>query len=246
MYDFRYETSSTPYLDKVASYRTSTAPIDVSVTGDKIAIADLMKSVSVVQYQKGTNGQEDSLNEVARHYDTAWATAVANIEANTYLESDAEGNLLVLNQDVNGFSEEDKRRLRVLSDMQLGEMVNRIRRIEVQPTAGAIVIPCAFLATVEGAIYLFATIAPQHQDTLMRLQENMAEKVQSPGNVPFNRYRAYKTSVRESDEPNRFVDGELIERFLDCDEKLQESIVEGLSVDVEEVRSIVEALRRLH
>ncbi|CAD0027961.1 unnamed protein product [Aureobasidium pullulans] len=74
----------------------------------------------------------------------------------------------------------------------------------------------------------------------------MAEKVQSPGNVPFNRYRAYKTSVRESDEPNRFVDGELIERFLDCDEKLQESIVEGLSVDVEEVRSIVEALRRLH
>lgn len=152
----------------------------------------------------------------------------------------------MLNQDVNGFSEEDKRRLRVLSDMQLGEMVNRIRRIEVQPTAGAIVIPCAFLATVEGAIYLFATIAPQHQDTLMRLQENMAEKVQSPGNVPFNRYRAYKTSVRESDEPNRFVDGELIERFLDCDEKLQESIVEGLSVDVEEVRSIVEALRRLH
>ncbi|THX08018.1 hypothetical protein D6D17_04449 [Aureobasidium pullulans] len=246
VYDFKYETSSTPYLDKVASYRTSTAPIDVSVTGDKIAIADLMKSVSVVQYQKGTNGQEDSLNEVARHYDTAWATAVANIEANTYLESDAEGNLLVLNQDVNGFSEEDKRRLRVLSDMQLGEMVNRIRRIEVQPTAGAIVIPCAFLATVEGAIYLFATIAPQHQDTLMRLQENMAEKVQSPGNVPFNRYRAYKTSVRESDEPNRFVDGELIERFLDCDEKLQESIVEGLSVDVEEVRSIVEALRRLH
>ncbi|KAI5270696.1 hypothetical protein E4T47_06014 [Aureobasidium subglaciale] len=246
MYNFKYETASTPYLDKVASYRTSTAPIDVSVTGDKITIADLMKSVSVVQYKQGANGQDDNLSEVARHYDTTWGTAVANIEANTYIESDAEGNLLVLNQDVNGFSEEDKRRLRVLSDMQLGEMVNRIRRIEVQPTPSAIVIPCAFLATVEGAIYLFATIAPQHQDTLMRLQENMAEKVQSPGNVPFNRYRAYKTSVRESDEPNRFVDGELIERFLDCDEQLQESIVQGLSVDVEEVRSIVEALRRLH
>jgi DNA damage-binding protein 1 len=52
--------------------------------------------------------------------------------------------------------------------------------------------------------------------------------------------------VRESEEPNRFVDGELIERFLDCDEQLQEAIVQGLSVDVEEVRGIVEALRRLH
>ncbi|KAG9672860.1 DNA damage-binding protein 1, partial [Aureobasidium melanogenum] len=246
VYNFKYETASRPFLDKVASYRTSTAPIDISVTGDQIAIADLMKSVSVVQYKRGINGQDDTLNEVARHYDTTWGTAVANISANTYLESDAEGNLLVLNQDTNGFSEEDKRRLRVLSDMQLGEMVNRIRHIDIQPTPNAIVIPSAFLATVEGAIYLFATIAPQHQDTLMRLQENMAEKVSSPGNVPFNRYRAYKTTVRESEEPNRFVDGELIERFLDCDEQLQEEIVQGLSVDVEEVRSIVEALRRLH
>jgi DNA damage-binding protein 1 len=165
MYNFKYETASRPYLDKVASYRTSTAPIDISVTGDKIVIADLMKSISVVQYKPGTNGQDDTLSEVARHYDTTWGTAVANISPNTYLESDAEGNLLVLNQDTNGFSEEDKRRLRVLSDMQLGEMVNRIRRIEVQPTPNAIVIPSAFLATVEGAIYLFATIAPQHQDT---------------------------------------------------------------------------------
>lgn len=246
MYDFKYETASRPYLDKVASYRTSTAPIDVSVTGDKIAIADLMKSISIVQYTKGTSGRDDKLKEIARHYDTTWGTAVANIEPNTYLESDAEGNLLVLNQDVNGFSEEDQRKLRVTSDMLLGEMVNRIRRIEVQPTPGAIVIPRAFLATVEGSIYLLAIIAPQHQDTLMRLQENMAEKVQSPGNVPFNRYRAYKTSVREADEPNRFVDGELIERFLDCDDELQESIVQGLSVDVEEVRGIVESLRRLH
>lgn len=246
MYNFKYETASRPFLDKVASYRTSTAPIDVAVTGDKIAVADLMKSVSIVQYTKGTNGQDDILEEVSRHYDTTWGTAVANIDEHTYLESDAEGNLLVLDEDINGFSEEDRRRLRVTSDMLLGEMVNRIRRIEVQPTPGAIVIPRAFLATVEGSIYLFALIAPQYQDLLMRLQENMAEKVQSLGNVPFNRYRAYKTSVRESDEPNRFVDGELIERFLDCDEQVQESIVQGLNVDVEEVKSIVEALRRLH
>lgn len=164
MYNFRYETASRPYLDKVASYRTSTAPIDISVTGDKIVIADLMKSISVVQYKQGTGGQDDTLSEVARHYDTTWGTAVANISPNTYLESDAEGNLLVLNQDTNGFSEEDKRRLRVLSDMQLGEMVNRIRRIDVQPTPNAIVIP-QLSSPLSRALFTFSQPSPHNIKT---------------------------------------------------------------------------------
>lgn len=246
MYNFKYESPSTPYLDKVASYRTSTAPIDVAVTGDTIAVSDLMKSLSIVRYTKGAGGLPDSLEEVARHYETTWGTAVAHVDDHTYLESDAEGNLIVLNQETAGFSDDDRRRLRVTSDIHLGEMVNRIRRIDVQPSPGAIVVPRAFLATVEGSIYLFALISPAKQDLLMRLQENMAQQVHSAGDVPFNRYRAFKTVVREADEPNRFVDGELIERFLDCAGDVQESIVQGLGVDVEEVRGMVEALKRLH
>jgi len=80
----------------------------------------------------------------------------------------------------------------------------------------------------------------------MQLQANLAECVQSPGYVPFNKYRAFKNHVRESEEPYRFVDGELIERFLDCSVDVQERCIEGLGVDVEEVRSMVEGLRRLH
>lgn len=245
-YDFHNERTNEPYLEKMASYRTATAPIDISVTGNKIAIADLMKSISIVQLKAGRGGIPDELEEIARHYETSWATAVGQIDDNSYLESDAEGNLIVLNHEVGGFSDDDRRRLRVTSDMLLGEMVNRIRRIDVVPTSGAIVIPRAFLATVEGSIYLVALITPSKQDLLMRLQENMAKLVQSPGHVPFNKYRAFKTAVRENEEPNRFVDGELIERFLDCDVQLQEKIVEGLNVDVEDVRGMVESLRRLH
>ena len=80
----------------------------------------------------------------------------------------------------------------------------------------------------------------------MRLQANIAGLVNSPGNMPFNKYRAFKSSVREAEEPFRFVDGELVERFLDCGPRVQEEIVEGLGVDVEDVRGMVESLRRLH
>jgi len=38
----------------------------------------------------------------------------------------------------------------------------------------------------------------------------------------------------------------LIERFLDCRGEVQEEIVEGLGVDVEDVKGMIESLRRLH
>ncbi|KAK4984631.1 hypothetical protein LTR50_006481 [Elasticomyces elasticus] len=246
LYSFEYETSSKPFLAKKASYRTATAPIDLAITDDIIAVTDLMKSVTLLQYGKGERGLPDSLVEVARHFDTLWGTTIANVDENTYLEGDAEGNLIVLNREVTGFSEDDRRRLRVTSEILLGEMPNRIRRIDVQPTPNAVVIPRAFIATTEGSIYLFALITPGKQDLLMRLQASLAEHVKSPGNVPFMKFRAFRSLTRWAEEPMRFVDGELIEKFLDCKNEVQESIVDGLGVGIEEVRGMVENLKRLH
>ena len=84
------------------------------------------------------------------------------------------------------------------------------------------------------------------QDLLMRLQSNIAQYVHSPGNIPFNKYRAFKNEVREAEEPFRFVDGELIEKFLECSADIQKEIVVGLGVEVDNIKGIVEGLRRLH
>ena len=138
-------------LDKLASYRTSTAPMDVTINRDIIVVADLMKSLCIVQYKEGENGLPDSLTEVSRHYQTVWSTGVACIEENTYLESDAEGNLIVLNRNINGATEEDERRLEVTGEISLGEMVNRIRRVNIQQLANVAVTPRAFLGTVRSA-----------------------------------------------------------------------------------------------
>ena len=80
----------------------------------------------------------------------------------------------------------------------------------------------------------------------MLLQTKLAKLGDSLGHLPFNKYRAFKSSVEEDEEPDRFVDGELIEKFLDCTETTQEDLVDGLGVDVEEVRVMIEGLRRLH
>lgn len=99
---------------------------------------------------------------------------------------------------------------------------------------------------VEGSIYLFGLIQPVYLDLLITLQSNLGLIVPAPGNMEFARYRAFKNQVRESEEPYRFVDGELVERFLDLSEDQQAKACEGLGRDVEEVRGLVEGLRRLH
>lgn len=80
----------------------------------------------------------------------------------------------------------------------------------------------------------------------MTLQSNLGNLVAAPGDVEFAKFRAFKNQVREEEEPMRFVDGELIERFLDASEEIQQKAVEGLGQDVEEVKGLVETLRRLH
>ena len=142
------ESTSKPELVKGATYRTSTAPMDLVVTGNTIAVADLMKSVSVVEFKRGADGLPDTLTEIARHHSTAWGTSVAHVAEDTYLESDAEGNLLVLQRNVNGVTDEDQRKLEVISKIRLGEMVNKIRSINVPVSSDAVVTPRAFLATV--------------------------------------------------------------------------------------------------
>lgn len=81
----------------------------------------------------------------------------------------------------------------------------------------------------------------------MTLQTVIADKVESLGNLPFNNFRAFRTLTRTADAPYRFVDGELIETFLTCEPQVQEEIVAEVgSGNVEDVKVVIEALRRLH
>ncbi|KAK3935797.1 DNA damage-binding protein 1 [Diplogelasinospora grovesii] len=241
------ETSTTTgQLTMLAKYRPSTYPVDLAIQGNMIAVGDLMKSLLLVEYVKGEDGEQPALVERARHYQSAWATACAHIEGESWLEADAQGNLMMIRQNKKGVTEDDKKRLELIGEFNLGEMVNRIHKITVETSPQAMVVPRAFLGTVEGGIYMFGTIAPHAQDLLLRFQANLANYIQTAGNIDFKTYRAFRNAEREGDGPYRFLDGELLERFLDVDEETQKEICQGLGPSVEDMRNAVEELRRMH
>ncbi|KAI0890281.1 mono-functional DNA-alkylating methyl methanesulfonate N-term-domain-containing protein [Annulohypoxylon maeteangense] len=246
MYSYIETTSTTAEMKKIASYRPATYPVDLSIKDNIIAVADVMKSMTLIEYVPPTDGQGAKLVEVARHYQSVWSTAVCHIDQESWLESDTQGNLLVLRQNLAGVTLEDKRRMEVTSEINLGEMVNKIRKVTVDASESAIITPHAFLGTVEGGVYLFGVIAPNYQDLLIRFQTKLAEFVETTGNILFSRYRSFRNEERESEGPFRFIDGEFLERFLDIDEKTQVEICAGLGPDVEAIRNLVEELKRMH
>lgn len=86
-----------------------------------------------------------------------------------------------------------------------------------------------------------------YREILLKLQASITSYIQSPGNIPFDKFRAFKSMTQEGEEPFRFVDGEVIEQFLDCSAEAQEEIVEMVGWrDVETVKGLVETLRRVH
>jgi DNA damage-binding protein 1 len=93
---------------------------------------------------------------------------------------------------------------------------------------------------------MFGTIAPHVQDLLLRFQSRLADVLKTAGDIEFRSYRAFRNAEREGDGPFRFVDGELLEKFLDVDEATQETVCKGLGPTVEDMRNLVEELRRMH
>jgi DNA damage-binding protein 1 len=255
-----------------------------------IAVADLMKSLSILELRQSGKDQTPRLTEVSRHFDTLWSSACAPTGDNEWVVADMEGNLAILKRDPEGVTMDDKQRLQVTGEFRLGEVVNKIigipdsgsatasssgkgkerartrssvseahngSRMEVEKLtrSGPIVQAKAFLATIEGAIYMLGTINPSYTDALLRLQTSLASQVQAPGFMPWAKFRAWKTEVRDTaDEPFRFVDGEMVEQGLLklSDRHLetalrQAGLMEGASpVTVQEVRSWGEELRRLY
>lgn len=117
------------------------------------------------------------------------------------------------------------------------------------------VLPRAYFGTVDGSIYLLGLISPTHTDLLMKLQSNLARVVKGVGDLDFNRFRAFSSPERTGDEPFRFVDGDFVERFLELEEESMREVVRpagkesewlGEGWGIEEVRGVLENLRRLH
>ena len=103
---------------------------------------------------------------------------------------------------------------------------------------------CVF-GTIDGAIGVLLSIPYPRYDVLHKLETSLRKFVQGLGGLDHEDWRKFKN--HSGDEPAvGFLDGDLIETFLNLTGDQQEKVANDMKIDTESLIKIVEEMNRLH
>jgi DNA damage-binding protein 1 len=239
------------------------------VRGDLIVVGDLMKSVSLLEYDP----ERKTLEERARDFNPNWMTAVDVLDDDHYLGAENSFNLFTLRRDRFAATEEARSRLDVVGAYHLGEFVNRFRRGSLVMSAperapsrrgadgsgsgsggenggaknavsahgGAL--DTLLFGTVNGAVGVLARLPEARFDALDAVQRGMRAVVSGVGGFSHEKWRSFHNEHRTAECKN-FIDGDLVESFLDLRREKAEEVAKIAGRSVDELVDAVEAVAR--
>jgi len=223
---------------------------------EQIAIVgDLMRSIAVLRFYP----KYQSLEEVARDFNQNWTTAIEMLSDNIYLGGENFCNLFVLRRNPSSKSEEVRCRLDTIGLFNLGEMPNKFMSgTLVMPsssynnssdledrssvvsdfggkvTQGRICKPKikigskTLFGTVDGTLGTILGLDAHTVTFFAALERAMSRIIQPIGNLKHDEFRMYRGE--RSCQPSRgFVDGDLVESFLDLDHATMGLIVSEMN-----------------
>jgi len=213
--------------------------------GDFIVVGDLMKSISLLAYKPIDN----KIDEIARDFNPNWMTSVEIIDDDTFIGAENSFNLFTVKKNSDAATDEERGRLEIIGEYHLGEFVNRFRHgslVMKMPEGEGLNLQTLLFGTVNGAIGVVATLPPEEFKFFSGLQENLAKVIKGVGGFDHSAWRAF-SNERKIVPARGFIDGDLIEMFLDLSADKMEEAVQGLAVSVEEaIKRIETVLRAIH
>ena len=130
-------------------------------------------------------------------------------------------------------TDEERQQMPEVAQFHLGDMINVFRHgsLAMQnvgerttPTQG-----CVLYGTVSGAIGLVTQIPPDFYEFLRNLEERLRHTIKSVGKIDHTVWRSFRTEQKI--EPcEGFIDGDLVESFLDLNREKMRECALGLQV----------------
>ncbi|KOM28694.1 hypothetical protein LR48_Vigan564s000400 [Vigna angularis] len=216
----------------------------VQTRGDFIVVGDLMKSISLLIYKH----EEGAIEERARDYNANWMSAVEILDDDIYLGAENNFNLFTVRKNSEGATDEERGRLEVVGEYHLGEFINRFRHgslVMRLPDSDVGQIPTVIFGTINGVIGVIASLPHEQYVFLEKLQSNLRKVIKGVGGLSHEQWRSFNNE-KKTVEARNFLDGDLIESFLDLNRSRMDEISKAMDVSVEELCKRVEELTRLH
>ncbi|CAN4093807.1 unnamed protein product [Withania somnifera] len=200
----------------------------VQTRGDFIVVGDLMKSISLLICKQ--KEEEYVIEHVARHYSISWMSAVEILCDDIYLGARINSDLFTVTK-----RSEQGKLLEVVGVFHLGEFVTRFRHGSSNVIFG----------TENGVIGVIASLSENKFKFLEQLQSKLRKVIKGVGELSNEQWRSSWQNHRIEDSRN-FLDGDLIESFLNLSKNQQEEIAQEMEVTFGELVEVVEALTTLH
>jgi DNA damage-binding protein 1 len=220
-------------------------------------VGDLMRSISLVEYMPKHN----VIEELARDYNANFCTAIEMLTNHIYLGSEGFNNLFLLRHNANASSEEARVRLDTVGEYHLGEMPNKFKAGSLimpsqqgsSDTGGSLLSDDSHSSPIKasldrqrkidvrvGSQTLFGTVDGTIGSILgldghtfaffSTLQRSMNTIVKPVGDLSHEEYRAFRAE-RQVRPSRGFIDGDMIETFLDLDRSTMEKVVQHMNED---------------
>ncbi|KAM6979537.1 DNA damage-binding protein 1 [Aplochiton taeniatus] len=253
-----YEWTAEKELRTECNHYNNIMALYLKTKGDFILVGDLMRSVLLLAYKP----MEGNFEEIARDFNPNWMSAVEILDDDNFLGAENAFNLFVCQKDSAATTDEERQHLQEVGVFHLGEFVNVFSHGSLvlqnlgessTPTQGSVL-----FGTVNGMIGLVTSLSEGWYSLLLDLQNRLNKVIKSVGKIEHSLYPfclSFHTE-RKTEQATGFIDGDLIESFLDLGRAKMQEVVSSLQIDdgsgmkreatVDEVIKIVEELTRIH
>ncbi|KAG2483888.1 hypothetical protein HYH03_017282 [Edaphochlamys debaryana] len=235
-----------PELVSECSHLGNVLALYLAARGSLVVVGDLMRSVSLLSY----NGEQGVLEHRAADYNSGWTTAVEALDDDTYLAADNHCNVYVVRRNADSATDEERARLQIVAEFHTGTFVNRLRHgslvMRLPDSEHSGLPPPLLFAGSDGRLGVIARLPPPLFALLSKMQAAMRQVVRGVGGLDHEAWRSFAND-RRSGEARGFVDGDLIESFLDLPQEDASRVVSLMGPDappLEELKRRVEDLAR--
>merc|ERR1712241_688699 len=253
-----WEWTADKELRLECSYFNNIIALYLKTRGDFILIGDLVRSITLLQYKT----MEGSFEEIGRDYCPNWMTAIEIVDDDTFLGAENANNIFVASRDSSSSNDEELTMINENAQIHVGDMINVFCHGSLvmenlgdssTPHSGSIL-----YGTVHGAIGMVTQLPPDYFEFLNKVQQRLTKVIRSVGKIEHSQWRQM-TNDRKTAPMTGFIDGDLIETFLDLKSDKMSEVGSGLNIPdpsagagchrpatVEDLIKAVEDLTRIH
>eukprot|EP00301_Raphidiophrys_heterophryoidea_P008754 c13180_g7_i1.p1 GENE.c13180_g7_i1~~c13180_g7_i1.p1 ORF type:complete len:752 (+),score=217.23 c13180_g7_i1:322-2577(+) len=216
----------------------------VQTRGDFILAGDLMKSISVLMYKPA----DAKIEDIAKDYNPFWIMSCSFLSDDHFVSAEDQYNMMITHKNADAANDEDRQRLDIVGEYHIGDMVNVIcpgSLVMHTPEMENLIQGSFVFGTTGGMLGLLLVISPESFQFFSKLQNKLREVIHGVGDFTHAEWRSMTTDHKHVPSRN-FIDGDLIESFLELSLELMTDVAKHMEMSVEELVRRVEEMQRLH